>query len=73
MKIVYYVNGILVGYSKKEIECGDYCAYCGDCLHCYAGDGCYNNGGREHSDFTEKDISQEEFDKIILEENVITA
>lgn len=28
--------------------CGDYCDTCGDCLHCYGGEPCYESQGGEH-------------------------
>lgn len=36
-------KGVLIRIIEKEPECGkDFCEICGDCLHCYGGDPCYN-------------------------------
>ncbi len=34
-----------VGQVEAEPECGeDFCDRCGDCLHCYGGEACFNGG-----------------------------
>lgn len=66
MRVNYFLNHVCVGYINRAPECGDYCEYCGDCLHCFAGDECYCNGGRGHSEFIEKFINDREFDEIKL-------
>ena len=37
----------LLRVEEAEPRCGDYCDNCGDCLKCYATDGCIN-GNTEH-------------------------
>lgn len=44
---IYDDDGVrLLGKAKLEIFCGDaFCDSCGDCLSCYIGDPCGNEGG----------------------------
>lgn len=40
----------LLRVEDADPECGeDFCDRCGDCLHCYGGDPCWD-GGAEHPD-----------------------
>lgn len=35
----------IIKTEEAEPKCGeDFCDECGDCLHCYGGDPCYNGG-----------------------------
>lgn len=43
---VYAADGTFVREEDAEPECGeDFCDECGDCLHCYGGDSCTEEGG----------------------------
>ena len=39
----------LLRIVEADPECGiDYCDTCGDCLHCYGGDPCYDTEDGKH-------------------------
>lgn len=51
MKNHYYNHsGLeLLETKEEEPECGkDFCDSCGDCLHCYWEDPCYENDQKDH-------------------------